>query len=223
MTDLPSTTIGLAWLVDNEDPLGAALHRHRAWPIGAQLPLEARFRAYREMTHGFGTGDLVEGAPSDHYKSNVRPNGSSTRRSCRRSHPIPHPALDRPVEEAASRPGGLDRVVFGVTAGIAIAFLVWGFVSTSSLATASGNALTWVMEDAGWLFVLTASAIVVFVIWLAVSRFGDIPLGHDDEEPEFRTVSWVAMMFSAGMGIGLMFYGVGEPISHFDDAAARHR
>jgi choline/carnitine/betaine transport len=134
------------------------------------------------------------------------------------SEPPPHPALDQPVEEAAARPGGLDRVVFGVTAAIAIAFLVWGFVSTSSLASASDSALTWVMEDTGWLFVLTASAIVVFVIWLAASRYGDIPLGRDDEEPEFRTVSWVAMMFSAGMGIGLMFYGVGEPISHFTTA-----
>ena len=71
------------------------------------------------------------------------------------------------------------------------------------------------MTNTGWLFVLTASAFVVFVIWLAVSRFGNIPLGRDDEGPEFRTVSWVAMMFSAGMGIGLMFYGVSEPITHF--------
>ncbi|WP_235547373.1 MULTISPECIES: BCCT family transporter [unclassified Nocardioides] len=134
------------------------------------------------------------------------------------SEPSQHPALDQPVVEAAARPGGLDRIVFGVTAAIAIAFLVWGFVSTSSLASASDSALTWVMEDTGWLFVLTASAIVVFVIWLAASRYGDIPLGRDDEEPEFRTVSWVAMMFSAGMGIGLMFYGVGEPISHFTTA-----
>ncbi len=71
------------------------------------------------------------------------------------------------------------------------------------------------MEDMGWLFVTTASAFVVFVIWLAASKFGNIPLGRDDEDPEFRTVSWIAMMFSAGMGIGLMFYGVSEPISHF--------
>ena len=48
-----------------------------------------------------------------------------------------------------------------------------------------------------------------------MSRYGRIPLGRDDEAPEFRTVSWVAMMFSAGMGIGLMFYGVAEPLSHF--------
>ncbi|GAB6985465.1 BCCT family transporter [Nocardioides pyridinolyticus] len=130
------------------------------------------------------------------------------------SDPIPHPALDQPVE-ATTAAGGLDKVVFGVTAAIAVAFLLWGFVSTSSLGSASGKALAWVMEDMGWLFVTTASAFVVFVIWLAASKFGNIPLGRDDEDPEFRTVSWIAMMFSAGMGIGLMFYGVSEPISHF--------
>jgi choline/carnitine/betaine transport len=126
---------------------------------------------------------------------------------------VPHPALDVPAPPRPER-SGLDRVVFGVTALLAVAFLVWGFVSTGSLASASDHALTWVMDDAGWLFVLTASAFVVFVIWLAASRFGDIKLGRDDEEPEFRTSSWVAMMFSAGMGIGLMFYGVSEPVSH---------
>ena len=128
---------------------------------------------------------------------------------------IPHPALDVHVEAAEPERAGLDRVVFGVTAAIAVAFLVWGFVSTSSLATVSGSSLDWTMTNAGWLFVTTSSAFVVFVLWLAMSKYGNIPLGRDDEEPEFRTVSWVAMMFSAGMGIGLMFYGVSEPITHF--------
>jgi len=128
---------------------------------------------------------------------------------------VPHPALDQAVavEESARR--GLDPVVFGTAAAVSIAFVVWGLVDTSSLGTASGNALDWVMTNTGWLFVLTSSAFVVFVIWLAVSKYGTIPLGRDDEEPEFRTTSWIAMMFSAGMGIGLMFYGVSEPLSHF--------
>ncbi len=129
--------------------------------------------------------------------------------------PIPHPALDAAVEPATRRERGLDKVVFGVTAVVAVGFLVWGFLSTSSLASVSGDALTWTMSSMGWLFVLTASAFVVFVLWLALGRFGAIPLGRDDEQPEFRTVSWIAMMFSAGMGIGLMFYGVSEPITHF--------
>ncbi|MGB0098658.1 MAG: BCCT family transporter [Nocardioides sp.] len=128
---------------------------------------------------------------------------------------MPHPALDQPVDDRTSARAPLDRVVFGVTATLAVAFLLWGFIDTDGLAEASATALAWVMGKTGWLFVTTASAIVVFVIWLAVSRYGSIPLGHDGEEPEFRTVSWVAMMFSAGMGIGLMFYGVSEPISHF--------
>jgi choline/carnitine/betaine transport len=110
---------------------------------------------------------------------------------------------------------GVDKVVFGVTALITVAFVVWGFVGTASMGTVSSTALDWVIHNTGWLFVLTASMFVVFVLWLAMSRYGKVPLGHDGEQPEFRTVSWVAMMFSAGMGIGLMFFGVAEPLYHY--------
>ncbi|MET1038540.1 MAG: BCCT family transporter [Aeromicrobium sp.] len=109
----------------------------------------------------------------------------------------------------------IDPVVFTVTAVIAIAFVVWGLISTSSLGTASANAQDWVITNTGWFFVLSSSFFVIFVIWLAASKYGRIPLGHDGEKPEFRTISWIAMMFSAGMGIGLMFWGVAEPLSHF--------
>ncbi|MFC7363191.1 BCCT family transporter [Nocardioides astragali] len=126
-----------------------------------------------------------------------------------------HPALDAALQPAAPGERGLDKLVFGVTALASLAFLGWGFVSTGTLADASASGLAWTMDKAGWLFVLTSSTFVVFVIWLALGKFGNIPLGRDDEEPEFRTISWVAMMFSAGMGIGLMFYGVSEPITHF--------
>ncbi|AMO05201.1 MULTISPECIES: BCCT family transporter [Mycobacteriaceae] len=131
---------------------------------------------------------------------------------------IPHPVLDVPIDEdALTNKRSLDWIVFGVTAIIAVAFLAWGFVDTAGLSEASGGALGWVLHNAGWLFTLTASGFVIFVLWIAVGRFGNIPLGRDDEEPEFRTVSWVAMMFSAGMGIGLMFFGVAEPLSHLVD------
>ena len=130
--------------------------------------------------------------------------------------PETHPIFAVPIDdEAHERSRGLDKVVFGVTAVIALGFLVWGFVSTATLASASGSALGWIMDNTGWLFALTASGFVVFVLWLALGKFGNIPLGCDDEEPEFRTISWVAMMFSAGMGIGLMFFGVAEPLTHF--------
>jgi choline/carnitine/betaine transport len=129
---------------------------------------------------------------------------------------VVHPALETPVVvDENARGSKIDRVVFGVTAVIALAFVAWGFLDTGSLGSASGSALEWTVHNMGWLFVVLASTFVVFVIWLAMGRFGNIPLGADDEEPEFRTVSWIAMMFSAGMGIGLMFYGVSEPLSHF--------
>lgn len=118
----------------------------------------------------------------------------------------------------AAAPGStsnIDKVVFGVAAGLTVVFVLWGALSRESLGTISGNMLSWLEENGGWAFVLAASGFVVFALWLAFSRYGRIRLGRDDEEPEFRTVSWVAMMFSAGMGIGLMFFGVVEPLSHY--------
>ncbi|MFD4628615.1 BCCT family transporter [Streptomyces sp. NPDC058284] len=119
----------------------------------------------------------------------------------------------------APAPGGrspqTDRVVFGVTAVLTLAFVVWGAVSTDSLQDVSTDMLNGLMHNGGWFFMLTATGFVVFALWLAVSRYGKITLGREGEDPEFRTVSWVAMMFSAGMGIGLMFYGVSEPLAHF--------
>ncbi|MGB9992991.1 BCCT family transporter [Streptomyces pseudogriseolus] len=109
-----------------------------------------------------------------------------------------------------------DWVVFGVTAVLTLAFVLWGAVWTDSLEDVSTDLLGGLMHNGGWGFILAASGFVVFALWLAASRYGRITLGAEGEEPEFRTVSWIAMMFSAGMGIGLMFWGVSEPLAHFD-------
>ncbi|MFC4005161.1 BCCT family transporter [Prauserella oleivorans] len=114
----------------------------------------------------------------------------------------------------AEKPAETDRSVFAIAAVLALAIIAWGIASPSSLATVAETVLfDAVVPYGGWLFVLTASAFVVFAIGLAISRYGRIKLGQDREKPEFRTASWIAMMFSAGMGIGLMFFGVYEPVS----------
>ncbi len=66
-----------------------------------------------------------------------------------------------------------------------------------------------------WFFMATVTTTLVLAIWLAASRYGSVRLGKPDEEPEFSTASWLAMLFAAGMGVGLLFWGVSEPISHF--------
>ncbi|GAA5137812.1 BCCT family transporter [Pseudonocardia adelaidensis] len=105
--------------------------------------------------------------------------------------------------------------MFGSAAALVVAFIAWGVFQTASLSAVASAVLAGVVRGGGWAFVLGASGFVVFALWLALSRYGRIPLGRDDEGPEFRTTSWIAMMFSAGMGIGLMFYGVSEPLAHF--------
>jgi choline/carnitine/betaine transport len=113
------------------------------------------------------------------------------------------------------RPAGLDPAVFWPSLFVAGGFVAWGTFAPDSLATVAGVVLAFIIDGFGWSFVISTAIFLAFAIFLAMSRFGHVKLGHDDDEPEFTTVSWVCMMFSVGMGIGLMFWGVAEPISHF--------
>src|SRR3954462_3722719 len=126
--------------------------------------------------------------------------------------PFESPSLH---EEGDAQHFPLDRVVFGVAAGLMVAFIAWGVLGSASLSAVASTVLGGIITGGGWAFVLAASGFVIFALYLAVSKYGRIPLGRDDEAPEFRTSSWIAMMFSAGMGIGLMFYGVAEPLAHY--------
>jgi glycine betaine transporter len=105
--------------------------------------------------------------------------------------------------------------VFYISVGLAAAFVLWGVLSTDSLTTSSNAALTWVTETVGWAYLVISLALLVFLVFLASSRYGRIRLGSDDSRPEFKTRSWIAMILSAVMGIGLISYGVAEPVSHF--------
>lgn len=108
-----------------------------------------------------------------------------------------------------------DWWVFGTTAALALGFVGWGIWGRDSLARVSSSALSGVIHVFGWAFVLGSSGFVAFALWLAFSRYGRITLGRDNEDPEHSTVSWIAMMFAAGMGIGLMYYAVSEPLDHY--------
>lgn len=98
-------------------------------------------------------------------------------------------------------------VIFGL---IAVAALYAGTASDSF--TSLNSAIS---DGVGWWYILSATGFVLFALYCGISRIGNIRLGRDDEQPEFGMLSWFAMLFSAGMGIGLVFYGVAEPLSHY--------
>jgi choline/carnitine/betaine transport len=117
-------------------------------------------------------------------------------------------------ESSGSLRSRVDLGVFIPAAAITVVFLIWGIVSNESLTAVTGAILDFLIGDIGWVYVLAVCGFVSICVFLAFSRYGHVRLGKDDDRPEFRTTSWISMMFAAGMGIGLLFYGVAEPISH---------
>jgi len=110
----------------------------------------------------------------------------------------------------------LNKAVFAVAAAAVLAFVLWGALTPEDMGETTTTTLTWLEKTFGWLFVLTTAAFVIFSGYLALSRYGNVRLGPDDAEPEFSTFSWVSMMFATGMGIGLIFWGVAEPLTHLN-------
>lgn len=105
--------------------------------------------------------------------------------------------------------------VFTASFILTFIFILWGAIAPGNLESVSGIAQSFLQTNFGWFYLISATLILFFVIYLAFSKFGDVKLGKDDEEPEYSRFSWFAMLFSAGMGIGLVFWGVAEPVSHF--------
>ena len=108
-----------------------------------------------------------------------------------------------------------DPGVFLTTVGVILAFVVITFFAGEWVGSVFGTASGWIMTNLGWFYIFGVTAFLFFLVWIAISRFGHVRLGSDDEEPEHSTLTWFAMLFAAGIGSILMFWGVAEPISHF--------
>lgn len=106
-------------------------------------------------------------------------------------------------------------MVFTITIIIVALFAIWGAVAPDQLADVANVAYNFSIQNFGWFYLLATLFFLIFAFYLAFSRFGGIRLGDDDDEPEYSTISWLSMLFSAGMGIGLVFWGVAEPLSHY--------
>ncbi|WP_221584984.1 BCCT family transporter [Microbacterium sp. G2-8] len=131
---------------------------------------------------------------------------------------VTHPALIPGIGvEDTPRDFPTNWVVLGVAGAATIGIVLWGIIAPDNLLTVGQSALGWVTDNFGWLFSLLAVVTVLFMFIIGFGRTGGVRLGSDDEKPEFSTMAWVAMLFSAGMGIGLLFWGAAEPLDFFQN------
>ncbi|WP_262503961.1 BCCT family transporter [Sphingosinithalassobacter sp. CS137] len=126
---------------------------------------------------------------------------------------------DAILEEAAPAGSGrrmqVNPPVFFISAALILAFALGGALFAEQAGVLFGRIQALIVEDFGWFYILVVAGFLVFVLYLMLSRFGDVKLGPDESEPDYSYLSWFAMLFSAGMGIGLIFFGVAEPVQHY--------
>ena len=135
----------------------------------------------------------------------------------------PRQVKEQPRELASeSKDARIDWSIVGIAGVIVAVMVLWGLLAPDSFGNFASNGLNFVVGNFGWAFVLFGTVFVIFVVCIAFSKFGSIKLGAVDEEPEFSTPSWIAMMFAAGMGIGLMFYGASEPLNYYKNGVPGH-
>lgn len=126
-----------------------------------------------------------------------------------------------PVSGDRTKPTyGLSRAVFGVAAAVVILAVLLAVFLPTVFNNIVGTINTKIVEATGWYYVLVVTFFVFASIVIAMTRLGSIKLGRDDEKPEYSTFSWFAMLFAAGMGIGLVFWGAAEPLTFFEGGGA---
>ncbi|QKS70646.1 BCCT family transporter [Paenalkalicoccus suaedae] len=106
-------------------------------------------------------------------------------------------------------------IVFWVALGILLLFIGYGVIAPDSFSEVTGDMTSWISDSLGWYYLLAVTGFVLVCLFLAFSPYGKIKLGKPDDKPDYSYLTWFAMLFSAGMGIGLVFWGAAEPISHY--------
>jgi choline/glycine/proline betaine transport protein len=113
------------------------------------------------------------------------------------------------------RSNGFNPQVFFTASGSIIALLAFSVIAPQKANSVFQLLQNSIVANGSWFYVLSVALILVVVIYLGASRYGSIKLGRDHDEPEYSLITWLSMLFAAGMGIGLMFFGVAEPVMHF--------
>lgn len=119
-------------------------------------------------------------------------------------------------EKLAQRLGlNTDPAIFFVSAALTVVFVVCAIAFTDTVDAVFGATSEWILTHLGWLYILGVTTFLVFLVWIACSRYGRVRLGPPGSTPDYGNLTWFCMLFAAGIGSILMFWGVAEPISHF--------
>lgn len=108
-----------------------------------------------------------------------------------------------------------DNIVYWGSVGTILIIILFTLLNVDKFASGSQNVLNFLLSNFSWVYAGVVLILVYFAIGLMISKFGNIRLGKDDEKPRYSFLSWLSMLFSAGMGIGLVFWGVAEPLNHY--------
>ena len=119
------------------------------------------------------------------------------------------------INPPASEKDRINPVVFFTSAGLILTFSLVTILYSDLAGAWIQTAVNWVSTTFGWYYMLAATLYIVFVVYMACSRYGAIKLGPEQSKPEFSLLSWSAMLFAAGIGIDLMFFSVAEPVSQY--------
>ncbi|MGI9374770.1 MAG: BCCT family transporter [Tsuneonella suprasediminis] len=125
------------------------------------------------------------------------------------------PGLPQAAPDGTGARMKINPPVFYVSAVLILAFAIVGALVPERASRVFDATQALIVMDFGWLYIAAVAGFLMFALFLMFSRYGDVKLGPDDSEPEYSYLSWFAMLFSAGMGIGLIFFGVAEPIQHY--------
>ena len=105
--------------------------------------------------------------------------------------------------------------VFKISVAIVALFALWGVISPQGMAAKASFVANYIGSSFGWFYLASVAFFVAFCLYLAFSKYGNIKLGKEDEKPEFSFFAWISMLFAAGFGAGIVFWGVAEPLTHF--------
>lgn len=108
-----------------------------------------------------------------------------------------------------------DHSVFYISLGIVILVSLFGIIVPKTFGIVANKAFAFLTEKFGWFYLVSMFVFVLFMGYLIFSKYGNIKLGDDNSEPDYSYMAWFSMLFSAGMGIGLVFWGVAEPLNHY--------